>query len=552
MGKKAPDPPESPDPRVVAAAQTGSNIGTAIANQWMGNANEYTPYGNVTYNPTGHQTVNVDGKDYQVPQFERVQTLDPAEQGLLDQQRLLGHGLNTMAIGQVGRLDNLLSSPITAGDNWPARVNQVPTMPEFTGGVEGPTMDGVNLPMLGRGGPIQGSVEMGQARRNFGDAGDIRSGFGQTANDIQGSIGPTNYSQDRRRVEEALYSRLNPQLERDKASLETTLVNQGYTRGSEAFNNAMDEHTRQANDMRMQTVLAGGQEQSRLAGLALQSGMFANQAQAQDFAQKATRGEFANQAQAQLYNQMLGRGQFANAAIDQRNAANLAQGQFANAAQSQQFTQDAQRTGLNQEGILSQAGFNNQANQQMWNNDWQRMEYENQMRQLGFGNQAQMIQMQNAMREQAMQEDLALRNQPINEITALMSGGQVNVPQFTQYQAPQVGQTPVGQYMYNSAQMDQNNWAQQMQARSASLGGLFDLGGTLGAAAIRWSDRRLKRDIEPLDVTANGLDLYSYRYIWDNDNVRHVGVMADEVKRVDAVTRRGEFDAVDYTLAMAA
>jgi hypothetical protein len=496
MGKKTPTPPAAPDPRAVAQAQTGSNIGTAIANTWMGNANEFSPYGNVVYSPTGYQTVTVDGKDYQVPQFERTMWLDPAEQQLLDQQRLLGYGMNNLAISQTGRLDDLLGSPITAGNSWPARMTNVPDAPSFNTAPKGPRMDGVELSLLGDG---------NDPRYKFGNAGDI-----------QRSIGPTDYSEDRRRVEEALYSRLNPQLERDRASLETTLVNQGYTRGSEAFNTAMDEHTRQANDARMQTIMAGGQEQTRLADLALQSGMF------------------TNAAQEQQYNQLLGRGQFYNQ------------------AQQQNFAQNAQTNALNNESIMGQAGFNNQAAQQQWQNAMGRNEYNNAMEQAMFGNQSQQVQMQNALREQALQEDLALRNQPINEITALMSGGQVTVPQFSQYQGGQVGQVPVGQYMYQSAAQDQQNWATQQQARSQMLGGLFNLGGM--AAYGMMSDRRLKRGIERLGITANGLDLYSYRYVWDNDNVRHVGVMADEVKAKtpEAVVDRGGFDAVDYTLAMAA
>ena len=43
-----------------------------------------------------------------------------------------------------------------------------------------------------------------------------------------------------------------------------------------------------------------------------------------------------------------------------------------------------------------------------------------------FGNQA---------RQQSLQEMLALRNQPINEISALMSGGQVSLPNVPQYNA---------------------------------------------------------------------------------------------------------------------
>lgn len=46
------------------------------------------------------------------------------------------------------------------------------------------------------------------------------------------------------------------------------------------------------------------------------------------------------------------------------------------------------------------------------------------------------------------------------------------------------------------------------------------------------SDRRLKRDIRPIATLENGLQLYSYRYIWDD--VFYVGVMAqDLLKQAD-------------------
>jgi hypothetical protein len=526
VGKKNSKPPPAPDPRAVAQAQTGSNVGTAIANAWLGNANEYTPYGGINYNQTGTQQITVDGQTYDIPQFERVQWLDPTEQGLLDQQRMLGYGMNNLAANQVGRLDQHLGTPISGESIWPQRVTDVPNAPQFEGAVQGPGLYGVNLGRMSDtvGNDLQYGVDMN----------DPRTWFGQSW-DIQRSIGPTDYSEDRQRVEEALLSRMNPDLQRDREQLETTLMNQGFTRGSEAFNQAMDEMTRQTNDARMGAILAGGQEQSRLAQLALQS------------------GSFANQAQQQQYGQALGRGQFYNQATDQLNAARLAQGQFANAAQGQAFQQDAARTGLNQEAMLGETGFNNQNLQQMWQNAMAGTTYNNQMGQMSFGNQMQQVEYQNALRERAIQEELAMRNQPINEITALMSGGQVNVPQFQGYNAPQMQAAPVGDYMYQSAAMDQNAWAQQQQARSSMLGGLFDLGG-MAAYGYFTSDRRLKRNIERLGIKANGLDVYSYRYRWDNDNVRRVGVMADEVKRVKpaAVTSLGGYDTVDYGLAMVA
>ena len=49
--------------------------------------------------------------------------------------------------------------------------------------------------------------------------------------------------QGRQRVEQALFDRVNPQLERDRDQLETRLVNQGFQRGTQAFRDETDFRT---------------------------------------------------------------------------------------------------------------------------------------------------------------------------------------------------------------------------------------------------------------------------------------------------------------------
>lgn len=73
---------------------------------------------------------------------------------------------------------------------------------------------------------------------------------------------------ERDAVTEALLARLNPEIERGREALETRLLNQGFTRGTEGFNEAFDEFNRQQNDLRLQATLAGGAEQNRIFGLA--------------------------------------------------------------------------------------------------------------------------------------------------------------------------------------------------------------------------------------------------------------------------------------------
>lgn len=87
---------------------------------------------------------------------------------------------------------------------------------------------------------------------------------------------------------------------------------------------------------------------------------------------------------------------------------------------------------------------------------------------------------------QAEQESLANRNQPINEISALMSGSQVGTPNFAATPTTSVAGTDVAGITQNSY-LDQNQQAQQAVAgNNATMGGLFGLAGTLGGAALRY------------------------------------------------------------------
>jgi hypothetical protein len=153
-------------------------------------------------------------------------------------------------------------------------------------------------------------------------------------------------------------------------------------------------------------------------------------------------------------------------------------------------------------------------------------------------------------RGQAVQEILTERNQPINEISALLSGAQVDRPTF--------GATPQTQLAgvdYQGAVRDNYNAQMQQaqmkaQSNNAMMGGLFGLAGSV-AKVIPWSDRRLKTDIVLVGKLDNGLGVYSYRY--KSGGPIQIGVMADEVREVrpDAVVRMPNgFDAVDYAKAV--
>lgn len=141
------------------------------------------------------------------------------------------------------------------------------------------------------------------------------------------------------------------------------------------------------------------------------------------------------------------------------------------------------------------------------------------------------------LRNQQIQERLLTRNQPINELTALMSGGQVTAPQMPQFQGSSMGEVPVGQYMYNN--WSQNNQRSQQQA--AANGAMWSNIGNAAAGIFKWSDARLKRNVERIG-SVNGRNLYRYQYVWGEWDV---GVMAQENPDIAVLMPNG-FYAVDY------
>ena len=273
-GPKAPTPP---DPNVVAAAQTGSNVNTGVANSYLGNANERGPLGNVNYKVTGHN--QVDGHD--VPSFTKTTTLSPQQQQLYNQQTAIGAQENGIAGQELGQLKQSLSTPLN--------YDGLPQAPAY----------------------------------------------------------------DRQHYEDAFNSRLEPQLQRDRAGLESQLANQGVRPGSEAYREAIALSDRGRNDSRSQSVLNAG--------------------------------NYADQEQASGYQ----------------------------------------------------------------------------------------------ARDHAIQERTNLRSQPINEISTLMNGGQVTMPQFSQYRGGNVASTDVSGIQQQGFQNQMGIYNGKLQNRNAMFGGIAGLAGSV-------------------------------------------------------------------------
>ena len=476
-----PRPPTPPNPQEVASAQTGTNVSTAIANTAMGQVNQVTPGGSLTYSTTGNHTWTdpSTGQTYSVPQYTATTSLSPAAQAIQDQNNAASLNLATLAANQSGRADQLLSQPFS--------LDSVPGGADRTG--FGPATYGADLtaPQFSQGGtPLPGTA-------NLQDSYTPEGGF----------------SADRQRVEDALMGRLDQQRGRDMEGLRTQLANQGIGIGTEAYSRALQDFERTNTDMRTSAILGSGQEQSRLLGEARGAAGFTNQARQQDFTNRT--GLFGMSEDMRRYGDAMAQQQFGNQQAIQGRGDAIADSRFA----QQSSIYDA---------------------------------------------------MDNA-RMRAMQEQLALRNQPINEITALMSGSQVQTPQFNIAQSAMIPTTDYAGIRQQGFNNQQANYQQQNANYQALMGGLFGMGsaaitggmfGGAGAGAAAGarppmhsgpgSDRRIKTDIEPMGQR-NGHNWYRFRYVWEDPGTVHEGVMAQEVMetRPDAVSKHPiGFYVVDY------
>ncbi len=107
-----------------AAAQTGTNVSTAIANAHLNNVNQVTPDGTLTYTQSGtyKMTDPYTGKTYDIPNWTATQTLSQQQQAIKDQTDSAELNLAGLANQQSGQLQDSLSKPFEYtnrdAENW--------------------------------------------------------------------------------------------------------------------------------------------------------------------------------------------------------------------------------------------------------------------------------------------------------------------------------------------------------------------------------------------------------------------------------------------------
>lgn len=155
-----------------------------------------------------------------------------------------------------------------------------------------------------------------------------------------------------------------------------------------------------------------------------------------------------------------------------------------------------------------------------------------------------------AQHQNAYQEALTNRNQPINEITALLSGSQVNQPQWANANMPTIPTTDNAGLIQDNFNNKMNIYQQKNAQSQGLLGGLFGLGGKL----IGLSDRRTKTDIQKVGKDdRTGLPLYAFRYKGDPKTYpKMVGPMAQDIEKVNpgAVINTNGIKLVDFGKAL--
>ena len=152
--------------------------------------------------------------------------------------------------------------------------------------------------------------------------------------------------------------------------------------------------------------------------------------------------------------------------------------------------------------------------------------------QANFGQMKDTSNMATALRQQQMAEKMQQRGFSLNEINALMSGGQVAMPGMPDFYAGGRSQGPdlTGGAMANA------------NAENAKAQNTQNAIGTAAMTAAMFSDRRLKTNIERIG-TVNGYPWYSFTYVWGEEAQ---GVMADEVP-AEFTGEVGGYKTVDYS-----
>lgn len=391
MSFGSPQPPAPPNPYAVAAAQQQANVSVAIANTRMSNANVVSPQGTSTFAISETYTLSdpqydADGNlvgttDREIPVYTQTIALTATGQQIYDAHQAMQLALNELGGSQLGFLQDTLGTPFSLND-----------LPASANGPSGPSLNGVITQPV----PVTTSFSLGATP--------------------QMAVG-SNATAARDAVTATVLARLEYQqgLARDLRLAQ--LENMGIMPGTEAYENELRIFDFATTDGRLQAILAGGQEHTRIFAI--------------------------EQAQGAHY----------NAAVSLLLQIAHMQARFKNDAADMDFRQK-----------MMVIDFSNRTNLQI------------------FQSLRAVADFINTFRERRMQEILTERNQPLNELSTMLHGGQIQIPSYTGFKAGQISDTPLGDYVYRSAAIEQQNYRTRVEQQNAMMGAMAQIGGAvLGA-----------------------------------------------------------------------
>ena len=459
------DAPSPPDPIATANAQGAANIDAARITTALNRANQQTPWGNLTWSRGGNdwneqgynqalQLYNEQLRNYNtaLSNFNNSQSqnqgygIGEGGWGYQPQQQFTGtaptapkkedFGYNpdawTSTITLDPRVQSLLDSSLatsqglqTAIDNSLASTTSTLSQPlNAPGSID---INGIRQGVEGRYTDLQPSLQASNVLASMGRAGvgeqlaRLRNLYSQDFNYDSAPAMPTANEATRQRVEDALYgrstARLDPHFSQAQDQLNSSLAAQGITQGSEAYNRELQNFNNAKNDAYSSAM------NDSITG--------------------------SDDAMQRIFNMGLqARQQGVNEANTLRTLPTQEAGALAGISNG---LDTSSRNWYGAETAQETSKDNSAANE---------------------------FNLQRTNNQDQFNNTIAARNQILNELNALRTGAQAQMPQFGNTQSgAQVAASPVAQSVYNSYQGELGNYNTQVGSNNAMLGGLATLGG---------------------------------------------------------------------------
>ena len=422
------DAPSPPDPIATANAQGAANIDAARITTALNRANQITPWGNLTW-AQGGSGFDQTGYANALKAWQDAGSTGPAPE-----KKNFGYDPDawTSTVTLDPRILSLLDSNLatsqglqSAIDNSLAATTNTLSQPLNTPGSIniGNIRNGVEGRYTDLQPSLQGSTNLAALGR--GDVATqlarLRKLYSQDFNYNSAPAMPTADEATRQRVEDALYgrstARLDPRFAQGQDQLNSSLAAQGITQGSEAYNRELQNFNNAKNDAyssAMNDAISGSDD-----------------------------------AMQRIFNMGM---QARRQGVNEANTLRMLPTQEAVALAGISNGLDASsRNWYGAETAQETSKDNSAANE---------------------------FNLQRTNNQDQFNNTIAARNQILNELNALRTGAQAQMPQFSNTQSgANVAPSPVAQSVYNSYQGDMANYNAQVGSNNAMMGGLASLGG---------------------------------------------------------------------------